>query len=222
MPGRKAEFSSRKVALWLVLAVFVVGGCGNKETLPPPGAQGLVVVHWWDEQGGLPAYLQAERVKQQGSVFEELEFITVLMRLPGQGGVVYVSAPRAHYQRDAAEEVVLSALKDQPVDGPVRFLGLYQGDVFVGRADKAVFEETTHRMRLDNVEIIYQGLRERTAFVAISEEKNIPYGKLERMSDAPALTAALGALPMPLVLPPVRLAGEKPKAGTRASNQPIK
>jgi hypothetical protein len=222
MPSVKLKFSRLKWALGMSLAFCLVSGCGNKDTLPPPGAQGLVVVHWWDEQGGLPAYMQAEQVKQQGSIFEELEFITVLMRLPGQGGVVYVSAPCAHYQRNAAEEVVLSALKDQPIDGPVRFLGTHDGDVFIGRADRAVFEESTHRMRLDQVEIIFQGLRERTAFVAISEQRDIPYGKLERMNDAPALTAALGALPSPLLLPPIRIAGEKPKTATRMSNLPTK
>jgi hypothetical protein len=167
-----------------------------------------VVEHYLDEVGSLPAYLQAERVIQAGSVFEELTFLSVLMRLPGQNSVVYVGAPQAFYKRDAAEEIVFSALSGQPIDGPVRFLGTYQGDVFIGRADKAVFEESTHRLRLDQVEIVFQGLRQRTAFVAISEDRMIPIGKLERMPDAPALTAALGALPNPLVLPPIRKKGQ--------------
>jgi hypothetical protein len=222
MATRQSEHNRLTLVFVLTVVLGIVSGCGEKESLPPPGSEGLVVVHWWDEQGGLPAYLQAERVMQKGSKFEELEFITVLMRLPGRGGVVYVSAPRAHYQRDAKEEVVLSALKDQPVDGPVRFLGTFDGDVFIGRADRAVFEETTRRMRLENVEMVYQGLRERTTYVEIGEEREIPYGKLERMSNAPALTAALGALPSPLVLPPVRIAGEKPTHKTRTSNQSIK
>ncbi len=206
-----AVFSARRIlALSMSLLVMLtLSSCSDTEKLPSPGAQGLVVVHMWDEAGGLPAYMQAERVTQEGSVFEELTFLTVLMRLPGQGGVVYVSAPCALYKRDAAEEIVLSALPDKPIDGPVRFLGTYQGDVIIGRAEKAVFEEKTHRMRLDNVEIVFQGLRQRTAFVKMGEDRIIPIGKLERLPDAPALTAAMGALPKPLVLPPLRGYEEK-------------
>jgi hypothetical protein len=208
MPRLLRRFRGGLVA-WpsLGLALLLAGGCGAPDDLPPPGADRLVVVHWWDEGGGLPAYLQADRVVQEGAVFESLEFRTVLMRLPGADGVVYVTAPRAIYQKGAAEEVQLDALPDQPVDGPVRFIGQWNGEVFMGRANRAVFEEKTHRMRLDQVEIAIQGLRQRAAWAAVTQDRMLPVGRLDRMPDASALTAALAALPAPLVLPPIRPPG---------------
>lgn len=184
---------------------LVLGGCGAPDDLPAPGADGLVVVHWWDEKkGGPPAYLQAEKVSQKDAEFGSLEFSQVMMRLPGEGGAVYVMAPLATYNRGAAEEITLGADPQRPVDGPVRFIGLWDGDFFVGRAAKGVFEEKTNRMRLEQVEIIAKGVRQRTAWAAITQTQSIPFGELVRLPDAPSVTAALAALPSPLVLPPMR------------------
>jgi hypothetical protein len=178
--------------------------CGKKEQLPPPGAERLVVMHWWDESGGPPAYMQAQRLKQDGAVFQKLEFYEVMTRLPSQGGVAYITAPRAYYERGASEEIILSAVENTPSDGSVRLVGSWQGDLFMGRADKAVFEESTRRMRLDNVELIYQGLRQSTKFIALTEDRMIPFGTLQRLADSPALSAALAALPANMQFPPMR------------------
>jgi hypothetical protein len=187
------------------LATLALGGCGAPEELPAPGADDLVVVHWWDEKkAGPPAYLQAEKVAQGDAEFGKLEFSTVMMRLPGADGVVYVSAPRALYDRGAQEEIILGTDPTRPIDGPVRFMGVWNGDLFMGRAAKGVFEEASHRMRLEQVEIASNGLRQRTAWAAITQSQSVPFGELVRLPDAPALTAALAALPSPLVLPPMR------------------
>lgn len=184
---------------------LMLGGCGGGEDLPAPGADGLVVVHWWDEQRrGPPAYLQAERVEQGDAEFARLTFRTVMMRLPGTDAVAYVNAPHAVYERGAQDEIVLGAAPQQPVDGPVRFLGTWGGTVFMGRAARAVFDEATHRMRLDEVELVGDGVRQRTAYAAISTSQPVLFGELVRLRDAPALTTALAALPAPLVLPPLR------------------
>jgi hypothetical protein len=196
--GVRAILASLGVALAL-------GGCGAPDDLPAPGADGLVVVHWWDEKkAGPPAYLQAESVAQADMEFGKLDFSGVMMRLPGDDGVVYVFAPRAVYDRGAADEIILGADPQRPVDGPVRFIGVWNGDLFMGRAARAVFEEAKHRMRLDQVEIAAKGLRQRTAWAAITQNQSVPFGELVRLPDAPALTAALAALPSPLVLPPMR------------------
>jgi hypothetical protein len=196
--GVRAILASLGVAL-------VLGGCGAPDDLPAPGADGLVVVHWWDEKkAGPPAYLQAESVAQADMEFGKLDFSGVMMRLPGDDGVVYVFAPRAVYDRGAADEIILGADPQRPVDGPVRFIGVWNGDLFMGRAARAVFEEAKHRMRLDQVEIAAKGLRQRTAWAAITQNQSVPFGELVRLPDAPALTAALAALPSPLVLPPMR------------------
>lgn len=193
------------VAVVVLALAMVLNGCGTTDDLPAPGADGLVVVHWWDEKkGGAPAYLQAEKVSQKDAEFGRLEFSGVMMRLPGEGGAVYVTAPLATYDRGAAEEITLGADPQRPVDGPVRFIGLWDGDFFVGRAARGVFEEKTHRMRLEQVEIVAKGVRQRTAWAAITQAQSIPFGELVRLPDAPSVTAALAALPSPLVLPPMR------------------
>ncbi len=187
------------------LLAMLLSGCGAPDNLPAPGADTLVVVHWWDEKkAGPPAYLQADRVAQGDAEFGKLEFSNVLMRLPGEDGVVYVSAPQATYDRAAKEAIILRADPEHPVDGPVRFIGVWGGDVFMGRAAKGVFEESQHRMRLEEVEFTAKGLRQRTAWVALTQNQSVPFGEVTRLSDAPSLTAALAALPVPLVLPPMR------------------
>ena len=106
--------------------------------------------------------------------------------------------------RGAKEEIVLGADRDRPIDGPVRFVGVWNDSLFMGRAAKGVFEEASHRMLLEEVEISSNGVHQRTAWAAITQSQSVPFGELVRLSDAPALTAALAALPAPLALPPMR------------------
>jgi hypothetical protein len=158
---------------------------------------------------------------QMDAKFGKLDFRGVMMRLPGSEGVIYVSAPYAIYQKPevapqpadqenvatvspAKDNIVLGADPAKPIDGPVRFIGTWAGEVIMGRAAQAVFEGTERRMRLDQVEFTGKGLRQRTAWVALTQDQTVPFGELVRMPDAPALTAALAALPSPLVLPPMR------------------
>ena len=189
----------------VVATTLALSGCGTPDDLPAPGADGLVVMHWWDEKKTTPpAYMQAERLVQSDAEFKKMEFTSVMMRLPGEHGVVYVIAPQATYERGAANEIQLGPWKDRPVDGPVRFLGTWNGDFFMGRAAQAVFEEATHRMRLDQVEMSANGLRQRIEWVAIAQDQAVPFGEVKRLSDAPALSAAMAALPSPLVFPPMR------------------
>lgn len=195
----------RSALVVVALLTLALSGCGAPDDLPAPGSDGLVVVHWWDEKKvGPPAYLQAEKVAQGDAEFGRLEFSAVMMRLPGEDGAVYVTAPLAVYDRGATEEITLGADPQRPVDGPVRFMGLWNGDFFIGRAAKGIFEEKSHRMRLEQVEIVARGVRQRTAWAAITQNQTVPFGELVRLPDAPALTAALAALPSPLVLPPIR------------------
>ena len=61
--------------MYALLTVLLVTGCGAQNDLPAPGADGLVVVHWWDEKkSGPPAYMQAERLAQGDAEFKKLEF----------------------------------------------------------------------------------------------------------------------------------------------------
>ena len=206
MDGLRRNLCDSKLHhLAVVLTALALGGCGAPDDLPAPGADGLVVMHWWDEKKTTPpAYMQAERLVQSDAEFKKLEFTSVMMRLPGEHGVVYVLAPQATYERGAANEIQLGPLKDHPVDGPVRFFGTWNGDLFMGRAAQAVFEEATHRMRLDQVEMSANGLRQRIDWVAIAQDQAVPFGVVKRLSNAPALTAAMAALPSPLVFPPMR------------------
>jgi hypothetical protein len=186
---------------------LALAGCGESEAPPPPGAPGLVVLHWWDAKGGPPAYLEAHDLKQQGSTFDHIEFTQVLMRLPSEGRVAYVTAPHATYNKGQAAAVVLDAGTDgagnpRVMDGPVRFLGSTDGVPFIGRADVAVFDHDTQGLRLDNVEIVYEGLRQYTTSATLNR-KQLDTKKLNPLPSVPALTAAMAALPRPLDLPPI-------------------
>lgn len=207
-PMNASTTSFRWVSSALVMAcaaLLLLSGCGAPDDLPAPGADGLVVVHWWDEKKpGPPAYLQAEKVAQGDAEFGKLEFSRVMMRLPGEQGVAYIVAPWARYDRGQADAIVMESEKERPMDGPVRFFGVWNEDVFIGRADRAVFEEAKHRMRLDQVEINVSGNRHRTAWAALSQDQPPAFGALAPLPAAPSITAALAALPVPLVLPPMR------------------
>jgi hypothetical protein len=222
--------SVRSPAVTLVtgLTVLVLGGCGEPEDLPSPGADGLVVMHWWDEKKpSPPAYLQAQRMAQLDAKFGALEFSDVMMRLPGRDGVVYVTAPYANYARPASTDklpttlaptkpaaspnsaplrdgIRMGAVPNQPIDGPVRFIGVWSDEVFIGRADQALFDENENRMRLNGVEFSASGNRHRTEWAALSQDQEPTFGPLASLPPAPAITAALAALPSPLVLPPIR------------------
>jgi hypothetical protein len=206
MTASTASFRRGPSALVTALLVLLVPtACGTPDKLPAPGADGLVVVHWWDEKKpGPPAYLQAEKVVQSDAEFGRLEFSTVLMRLPGDEGVIYVSAPLAVYDRGAKEEIILGAQPDRPVDGPVRFIGVWNDNLFMGRAAKGTFDEANHQMRLEDVEINSDGVRQHLKWAALDQKRQVPYGGTERLADAPGVVAALAALPAPLVLPPLR------------------
>lgn len=192
-------------AIVIAVIAIMLTACGAPEDLPAPGADGLVVLHWWDEKkAGPPAYLQAESVQQNDAEFGKLDFSRVMMRLPNDSGVVYVIAPWASYNRGNADAIVMGAEKDRPLDGPVRFIGTWNNELFMGRAQGAVFEEAKRRMRLDHVEIIVSGSRQRTDWAALSQDQSPSFGPTEPLPMSPALTAALAALPAPLVFPPMR------------------
>jgi hypothetical protein len=143
-------------------------------------------------------------VAQLDAKFGKLEFSEVMMRLPGSDGVVYVTAPYAEFNRAATEEIILGTHKDRPVDGPVRFIGRWNGDLFMGRAQRGKFIETGREMSLHDVEIVGSGARQHVVWVAINQVGELPYGGTKRLTDVPALTAALAALPVQLALPPMR------------------
>lgn len=202
MPG-----SDRSRTIIVVVLACALCGCGETDVPPPPGAPGLVVLHWWDAKGGPPAYLQAHDMKQQGAGFDKVDFTQVLMRLPSEGRAFYVTAPHARYDKLKTNSVTFDAGEDDagkphPIDGPVRFFGIDDGVPFIGRADIAIFDCKTQRLRLDVVEIVNQGLRQYIATVTLSRA-GVTTGKTDRLPDTPALTAAMAALPRPLDLPPI-------------------
>ncbi len=178
----------------------MLSGCGSEEKLPPPGASGLVVVHAWDRPGEAPARIEARHIEQKDSTFRVLLLEQVMMRLPKSDGVVYLSAPKGSYDADSATAIVLTG-RSSDDDGPVRFNGVWRGKLFLGRAAKASFDQRSRTMHLDTVEIASEGLCQWTETADINEGSSISYGKTLRKPDAPAVFAALAALPQAMALP---------------------
>jgi hypothetical protein len=176
----------------------LLAGCVSDDAPAEAGTSGAVVVHVWEHPGLMPARIEARRVRQVDPAFSEIALEGVVMRLPKEDGVVYLSAPFADY---AQEKAIAIRLYGPPgADGPVRFNGVWRGKLFVGRAAEAVSTQHSHAMRFTDVEMVSEGVCQWTASAEVLESR-LPFGRTERRMDVPAVVAALAALPQPLSLP---------------------
>lgn len=203
----------------LALATVMVAGCGPTGTLPPAGAQGPIVVRQWARDGREPVALVANTVRQVDphDLRGAMELEPVLLRVPHERGVVFLAASRAMYGAGLGGVKPASG-RVLPVEfaPPVHVSGVLDGEPLAGVAQQVRIEPSSQQLELRQVELVHRGgwLRAPVAVVAHeSRHVSTPEGQ-EIVNAHPALTAALAALPRPLVFPELTEAALAPVNAT--------
>jgi hypothetical protein len=191
------------LARWLlVLLGFLLAGCDDDEVevAVPPSAQGPVVMRVFDRANPTaePAVLRAGTARQTAGV-DELTLEPLIMRRLTATGVAYVHAPRAAV--GGPEGLVL--------EGPVFLTGVYAGQPFTGVATKATLPPGARAVALSDVHLARAGSVTTTPRLDLGEARAETAGPFLHRPGAPALTAALAAIPPDVPLPPLD-AGRRP------------
>ena len=180
--------------LWLVAVVLV--GCTDEESVSGPEAalpaQGPVTVRIFDRNrpGSEPTTMIAGQARQVAGV-DQLQLDPLVLRRPGAGGVVYVHAPQAG----------LGGPEGLTLSGPIQLSGIWNGEPFAGIAAGATMPPGARTVALTSVAIVRAGQIATTPRLDIGEDTAEAAGVFLVRPGAPALTAALAALPPDLPTP---------------------
>jgi hypothetical protein len=178
--------------------VLLAVGCAGKTSLLPPGASGPIVFHVWGDPGEQPTVILTDTLIQEGNYFDHLIMNPVIIRHPFQDGLVYIQAPRGDYDANGPDTIVFT--------GPVRLSGTLQGEPMIGLAAKAVMRRVDQRMELTQVELLSHGSIATTQRMFIDRAGRAdtrPY-RFEKVPGPAAVSAALAALPHPMVFPEIK------------------
>jgi hypothetical protein len=183
--------------VWLVAVMVVLTGCtGDDDSAADPSAalpaQGPVTVRIFtrDRPGAEPTVLVAGQARQVAGV-DELQLAPLILRRPGSGGVVYVHAPQAG----------LGGPAGLALSGPIQLSGVWNGQPFAGIAAQATMPPGAHTVALTDVAMVRAGQIATTPRLDIGEDSAEAAGVFLVRPGAPALTAALAALPLDLPTP---------------------
>jgi len=197
--------------LLLAAAVVLLGGCASEPPLPPPGAQGPILVRQWDERGERQVVVKARSIHPAGGdlskALDEMSLEEVLVRAPFADGVVYGATPSARFAQ-GGERVFEMPEPGAPAAASVAIAGIYQGSPITGRAERAWLRRADQALILERVELVEMakgGLLTISPLVVLrqGEQLEMPGERGRTTHDrAPAaVIAALAALPRPLELP---------------------
>ncbi len=195
-PPIRSLWPSCGVALVLALGT----GCEKAPPLPPPGAQGPIIIHQWESDGKEPLVVVATSVSHHGSGFQDLELQPVLIRLPLANGVLFIASPHANYAE-------LTDAKTVHLQGPLKISGEYDGDPLLGRAAEAVFtnDKDGARLELTKLEMCVGGQLETHERVQVYKDRVLRFpGRNRRDAPPAAIKAAVMALPQPLAFPELK------------------
>jgi len=189
---------------WLVV-LMVLAGCAIEAPLPPPGAQGPLLVRQWDAAGQRAVVIKAKSLRQSGLLTrtwdQELDLDTVLVRAPLDQGVFVASAPSASYTPKATPTAILPG-RGAAADAAVVVAGVWQGVPMIGRATRATYDQHTQSLRLADLEICHLGNWTRHREVIMHADRGIDLiGALPAQRAPVGVVAALAALPEQLEIP---------------------
>ncbi len=186
----------RRLALF---AIVVVAGCGDPEQLPPPGVQGPIVMHQWRDDGRPPLVVVARELIQGDAGLSRLDLEAVLVRMPFQGGTLFIAAPRARYER-SAERMQVRLEGDQRAR--LKISGELGGEPLIGTAAEAWYDDIDKTLILERVELYVGGGSEIHKHVRVISDQTLNFrGKASHDVPPPGLATVLAALPRPLVYP---------------------
>jgi hypothetical protein len=187
-------------ALSLISGFLLLGlaGCGVQDTVDEPGVRGPVVFRIWDRAARAsdapPTVVRADAVRQTSSGFDDLEMLPVLIRRPVSDGVLWVHAPSGTFKAaakaadgDRAQEIALA--------GPVHFTGILGGIPVSGCASDAAVPRGGSHLELHDIQFVRGGSLLTAPRAELVEGAIRADGPVRIGPGAPALTAALAALP---------------------------
>src|SRR5688500_14426841 len=100
-PGARQTAPTMNPRVLLVPLLALFAGCASEPPLPPPGAQGPILVRQWDERGERQVVIKARSVHPAGGdlakALDEMSLETVLVRAPFADGVIYGATPSARF-----------------------------------------------------------------------------------------------------------------------------
>jgi hypothetical protein len=189
---------------WFVVLV-VLAGCAIEAPLPPPGAQGPMLVRQWDAAGQRAVVIKAKSLHQTGVLTrtwdQELDLDTVLVRAPLDQGVFVASAPSASYTPKASPTAILPG-RGAAADAVVVVAGVWQGAPMIGRATRAIYDQQNQSLRLADLEICHLGNWTRHREVVMHVDQGVDLiGALPAQRAPLGVVAALAALPEQMDIP---------------------
>ena len=205
----------------------MLSACGKPPEAVAPAAR-QVTFQLWGQPGEPPAIIQCQQLLDQGGFFEHMQFQDLTVRRPfpeasgdtsHHAGVLVLTSPQGTYDRQTHDATLA-------LDGPVRFSGEIQGEPLVGAAAHGTVQRAQNSLELQGeagaealqdperqVMILFHGQVMRswryliTTLAAGTPQQHVdidssPYPS-SMADEAPAVAAALAALPRPLILPGV-------------------
>ena len=189
---------------WLLVSMLLAG-CAIEAPLPPPGAQGPMLVRQWDAAGQRAVVIKAKSLRQSGVLTrtwdQELDLDTVLVWAPLDQGVFVARAPSASYTPKATPTAILPGRGAAP-DAVVVVTGVWQGSPMIGRATRATYDQHTQSLRLADLEICHLGNWTRHREVIMRAGQGVDLlGALPTQRAPLGVVAALAALPEQMDIP---------------------
>lgn len=202
-PGHPVPMVRR--AWMLALVLVLLAGCAVDAPLPPPGAQGPILVRQWDAAGQRAVVIKARSLRQVGTLTrswdQELDLDGVLVRAPLDQGVFVAAAPSASYTPKARPTAVLPG-RDAAPDAVVVVAGVWEGVPLIGRATKAVYDEQDQSLLLTDLELCHLGNWTRHREAVIRTDRSIELrGALPAQRAPLGVVSALAALPARMDIP---------------------
>lgn len=180
-------------------------GCAVQTALPPPGAQGPILVHQWNAAGQRAVMIKARTLRQAGVLTttwdQQLDLDGVLVWAPLDQGVLVAAAPSARYTPKAVPTAVLPA-PGAAASEVVTVAGVWQGLPLIGRATRATYHEQDQSLHLTDLELCHLGNWTRHREAVVRSDRSIDLrGALPAQRAPLGVIAALAALPQRMEIP---------------------
>ncbi len=159
-------------------------------------------MHQWRDDGNPPLVVVARELIQGDAGLSRLELEAVLVRMPFQGGTMFIAAPRASYVRET-ERMQVRLEGDQRAR--LKISGEVGGEPLIGTAAEAWYDDIDKTLILEYVELYVGGRGQTHERVRVVSDQMYHFeGRTVQDAPPPGLAAVLAALPRPLVYPEFR------------------